>query len=97
MYLTRIYEPGQYEYRLRYVIASILRDRIANEGAFKTCFEMEDGQEIIVAILRRGLRDEKLRRALEGSHIVSLVDWLVCYPQFAMKYQVMNEVVSEGN
>jgi hypothetical protein len=87
MYLRRIYESGQYQYRLRYAIANILRDRIVNEGAFKTCFELEDGQEIILAILRRGLKNSRLRRALEGSHIISLVDWLARYPQFAMKYQ----------
>jgi hypothetical protein len=38
---------------------------------------MEDGDEVIRAILRRGLRNPKLRAALESSHLVNLTHWLV--------------------
>jgi hypothetical protein len=83
----RICQLEAYDYRLRYAVRTILRDRIANEGAFNNCFEMGDGDRIILAILRRGLGNSKLRIALEGSHVVNLNAWLTRYPEFAMKYQ----------
>lgn len=35
---------------------------------FDTCFEMNDGDAVIHAILRRSLRNAKLRAALEKNH-----------------------------
>ncbi len=87
MYLPKIYEPEEFGYRLRYAIRTILRDRIVDEGLFNTCFEMGDGERIIVTILRRGLKNPRLRIALEGSHLINLNTWLSRYPEFAMKYQ----------
>jgi hypothetical protein len=86
MYLAKVYEPDARAHRIRYAIASILRDRIVNEGAFKVCFEMEDEEEVIRAILRRGLRNSKLRAALEGSHLIDLTRWLARYPELAEAY-----------
>jgi hypothetical protein len=57
MYLPKVYDPGGYAYRVRYAIANMMRDRVVNEGAFNNCFEMEDGDEVICAILRRGLKN----------------------------------------
>jgi hypothetical protein len=53
--------------QVRYVIARILCDRASNESPFKNCFEMEDGDELTLAILRRGLKNPKLHAALEAS------------------------------
>jgi hypothetical protein len=64
-----------------------MRDRIVNEGAFNNCFEMGDGDRIILAILKRGLKNPKLRAALEGSHVIDLNSWLIRYPEFVMRYQ----------
>jgi hypothetical protein len=50
------------------------------------CFEMEDADEVVVAILRRGLKNLKLRTALERSHIVNLTQWLTLHPQFSDAY-----------
>lgn len=86
MYLPRVYDPAEHAYRVRYAIRTILRDRAANEGAFRNCFEMEDGGEVIRAILRRGLKNPKLRAALESSHVVNLTEWLVRYPAFSEPY-----------
>jgi hypothetical protein len=86
MYLPRVYDPAAHAYRVRYAIANILRDRLVNEGAFHNCFEMEDGDEVICAILRRGLKNPKLRGALEGSHLVNLVHWLDLHPEFSEAY-----------
>jgi hypothetical protein len=83
----RIYQLDAYEYRLRYAVRTILRDRIVNEGTFNNCFEMGDGDRIVLAILRRGLKNAKLRTALEGSHLVDLNAWLVRYPEFVVRYQ----------
>lgn len=86
MYLPRVYDPRAHKYRVRYAISTILRDRIVNEGAFNSCFEMEDQHEVICAILRRGLKNPKLRLALEHSHLVNLVQWLAPRPEFHEAY-----------
>ncbi len=86
MYLPRVYDPAARAYRVRYAVASILRDQVRNEGAFNTCFEMEDAEEVICTILRRGLKNPRLRRALERSHLVNLAQWLASRPEFSEAY-----------
>ena len=86
MRLPKVYELGARDYRIRYAISSILRDRVVNEGAFVNCFEMEDADEVVLAILRRGLKNLKLRNALERSHIVNLTQWLTSHPEFSEAY-----------
>jgi hypothetical protein len=86
MYLRKIYELSARAHRVRYAIANILRDRIVNEGAFNSCFEMGDGDEVIRAILRRGLKNPRLRAALYRSHLVNLTHWLAPYPELAEAY-----------
>jgi hypothetical protein len=71
MRLPKILDPEARDYRVRYAIVTILRDRIVNEGAFKNCFEMEDGEEVVHIILRRGLKNLGLRAALQNSHLVT--------------------------
>ncbi|MGC9159096.1 MAG: hypothetical protein ACP5FH_08895 [Terracidiphilus sp.] len=83
MYLAKVYDPGARAYRVRYAIANILRDRVVNEGAFRCCFEMGDEDEVIRAILRRGLKNPGLRAALGTSHLVDLTHWLARYPDLA--------------
>jgi hypothetical protein len=86
MYLKKVYEPGASEYRVRYAIATILRDRTVNEGAFRVCFEMEDESAVIRAILCRGLKNMRLRAALERSHLINLTHWLARWPDLAEAY-----------
>ncbi len=86
MYQPKLYDPEAHSYRIRYAIATILRDRIANEGAFRVCFEMLDEKEVIRAILFRGLKNPRLRRALERSHLVDLTHWLLRFPDLAEAY-----------
>ncbi|HTT23156.1 MAG TPA: hypothetical protein VMG82_29785 [Candidatus Sulfotelmatobacter sp.] len=86
MYLPRVYDPEAHAYRVRYAIRAILRDRLANEGAFNTCFEMEDAEQVICSILGRGLKNPKLRAALERSHLVNLAEWLAPRPHFSEAY-----------
>jgi hypothetical protein len=86
MYLPKVYDSQARDYRVRYAIANILRDRVVNEGAFNTCFEMDDADQVICAILRRGLRNPKLRIALERSHLVNLAQWLAPRPEFWEAY-----------
>jgi len=86
MYLQKVFDSGARAYRVRYAVVNILRDRVVNEGAFKNCLEMEDADEVIRAILRRGLKNPKLRAALETTHIVDLNHWLSSYPEFAEAY-----------
>jgi len=59
MYLTKVYDPADRAYRVRYASANILRDRVANEGAFHCCFEMGDEDEVVCAILRPGAEESK--------------------------------------
>ena len=86
MYLQKIYDPAACMYRVRYAIATILRDRAVNEGAFKCCFEMGDEDEVMRAILRRGLKNPRLRSALEKSHLVNITHWLPRFPDLAEAY-----------
>ncbi len=88
MYLPKVYDPAARAYRVRYAITNILRDHVVNEGAFNTCFEMEDAEEVICTILRRGLKNPRLRSALERSHLVNLAKWLASRPQFSEAYHV---------
>jgi len=59
-----------------------------NGGAFACCFAMEDEDEVVLATLRRGLKNLRLLAALENSHIIDLNRWLVSHPEFAEPYHV---------
>jgi hypothetical protein len=96
MYLPKIYDPAEHAYRVRYAVGTILRDRFANEGAFRNCFEMEDADEVIVAILRRGLRNPALRAALQSSRLVNFANWLVLHPEFSEPYFRLYDKSPEG-
>ncbi|HTV54575.1 MAG TPA: hypothetical protein VMI06_06640 [Terriglobia bacterium] len=97
MYLPRIYDPSARAYRVRYAIANILRDRVVNEGAFNACFEMDDAEEVICAILRRGLKNPKLRIALDRSHLINLTEWLSPRPEFSEAYCATGSQSAAGN
>ncbi len=86
MYLKKVFDPAARMHRVRYAIATILRDRLVNEGAFNCCFEMGDEEEVKRIILRRGLKNPKLRSALEKSHLVNITHWLARYPDLAEAY-----------
>jgi hypothetical protein len=47
---------------------------------------MEDGEEVILIILRRGLKNPKLRAALLSSHLVNLHQWLIGHPDLMEAY-----------
>lgn len=87
MYLPKVYHPAAHAYRVRYAIATILRDRVVNEGAFNVCFEMDDADDVIRAILRRGLKNPKLRAGLERSDVINLTRWLAPRPECWEAYQ----------
>ena len=86
MYLSKVYEPEAATHRIRYAITNILRDRVVNEGAFKGCFQMDDADAVVRAILRRGLKNPRLRVALERSHLIDLMHWLAQFPDLAEAY-----------
>jgi hypothetical protein len=89
---AKIFDPKAREHRVRYVIRTILRDRIGNEAAFRNCLEMEDADQVIQIILRRGLKSQKLRTALHGSHLINLDQWLRGYPALSEAYYFPEEV-----
>ena len=86
IYLSRVYEDGATRHRIRYAICNILRDRVVNDGAFRVCFEMGDQDLVVRTILRRGLKNPRLRAALERSHLIELNRWLRPYPDLAEAY-----------
>lgn len=86
IYLSRVYEDGANRHRIRYAISNILRDRVVNEGAFRVCFEMGDQDLVVKTILRRGLKNPRLRAALQRSHLIDLTRWLRPYPDLAEAY-----------
>ncbi len=88
MRYQKLYDLAAREHRVRYAIATILRDRLVNEGAFNCCFEMGDENEVRRIILRRGLKNPKLRVALERSHLIDLTHWLLRYPDLAEAYSI---------
>lgn len=91
MYQAKLYDPAARAYRIRYAIRCILRDRLVNEGAFNVCFEMLDEKEVIRTILARGLKNRRLRTALERSHLVNLNSWLARFPDLAEAYYATGE------
>lgn len=91
MYRTKLYDPAARASRIRYAITCILRDRLVNEGAFNTCFEMLDEKEVIHTILVRSLKNRRLRAALERSHLVNLNSWLARFPDLAEAYYTTGE------
>jgi len=91
MNLQKVLDPAAREYRVRYAIRSILRNRVGNEATFKNCFEMEDGEKVVYSILRRGLKSPRLRRALLASHVVNLHEWLTLHPEFVEAYYAPEE------
>jgi hypothetical protein len=78
-----VYEAGATRHRIRYAIDSIMRDRVTNEGALSVCFEMGDDDAVMRTILVRGLKNTRLRLALEHSHLIDLTHWLARYPDLA--------------
>lgn len=86
MYMAKVYDPEARAYRVRYAIVNILRDRVVNEGAFRVCFEMDEEDAVVRAILARALKNAKLRTALERSHLVDLAHWLARHPDLAESY-----------
>ncbi len=90
--VAKIFDPAAREYRVRYVIRTILRDRIGNEAAFRNCLEMADADQVIQIILRRGLKSQKLRTALHRSHLINLDQWLRRRPAFSEAYYFPEEV-----
>lgn len=82
----KIFDPAAREHRVRYITRAILRDRIGNEAAFRNCLEMEDGAEVIQIVLRRGLKNKKLRAALQRSHLINLDQWLHGNPALSEAY-----------
>jgi hypothetical protein len=53
---------------------------------------MEDADQVIQIILRRGLKNQKLRAALHGSHLINVDQWLRPYPEFSEAYYFPEEV-----
>jgi len=91
MHLRKVLDPAARDHRVRYAIAAMLRDRLVNEGALTKCLEVEDANEVIQIILRRGLKNAELRVALLDSHLMNFHQWLVPHPEFAEAYYA-NEV-----
>lgn len=86
MHMKHLYEAGATSRRIRYALANILRDRVVDDGAFRVCFEMEDEDAVIRTILIRGLKNPRLRTALERSHLIDITHWLSRYPDLTEAY-----------
>lgn len=87
----KILDPAARAHRVRYAMRTILRDRIANESAFRNSLEMEDAEEVIDTILRRGLKNPRFRAALRASHLINLNQWLAERPALAGMYDALDE------
>lgn len=86
-----VYDPKQRAYRIQYAQQCIMRGMESTTRTFDTCFEMGDGHEVALALLRRGLKNEKLREAMYRSRIVGIDQWLnVAHPEFRDQYAAIN-------
>lgn len=89
--VAKIFDPSAREHRVRYVIRTILRSTVTSEAAFRNCLELEDGEEVIRAVLRRGLRNRQLHDALLSSRLITLDKWLRDNPAFVEAYYFPEE------
>lgn len=86
-----LYDPKQRAYRIQYAQQCIMRGMQSSTRHFDTCFEMGDANEIATALLRRGLKNARLREAMYNSPIVGLDHWLnSLHPEFRDAYAALD-------
>jgi hypothetical protein len=88
-----LYEPAQRDYRIKYAAQCIKRGLVQGQSRhFETCFEMDDGDDVAIALLQRGLRDAAFREALYESPLVGLYVWInSLHPEFASPYAALDQ------
>jgi hypothetical protein len=85
-----LYDPEQIAYRIQYARQCILRGMESGSRHYDTCFEMGDGDEVVRALLRAGLKSERFRKAMLESRIApSLTYALTKFPEFRDAYAAL--------
>lgn len=77
--------PDNFKYRVNYAAQCFLKD-IKSRG-FDNCFEMFDGDAVVVALIRRALKNDKLKQAIsknwrELGPLGFPVDWEKLYVKY---------------
>jgi hypothetical protein len=78
--------PNNFKYRVNYTAQCFLKD--IKSRAFDNCFEMNDGDAVVVALMRRAFKNYNLKRAISKNwrELGSLgfpVDWEKVYIKYA--------------
>lgn len=60
--MTKANDPNSYQARVNYAAQCFLRG--TKSRAFDSCFEMYDGDAVVVALVRRASKNEKLHAAI---------------------------------
>jgi len=67
------YDPDNFAARVNYAAQCFMRG-MRSSRTFDTCFEMNDGTAVVVALVRRSLKNPKLRAAIASG-------WSEGFPQ----------------
>lgn len=60
--MSKVYDPEAFSARVNYAAACFMRG--TSSRSFDTCFEMWDGDAVVVALVRRASKNEKLYAAI---------------------------------
>jgi len=63
---SQVYQPDAFKTRVDYA-ARCLRENRTDSRTFDTCFEMHDGDAVVVALIRRAAKSSTLRAAIDKS------------------------------
>jgi hypothetical protein len=59
----KVYNPAAFRYRVEYAARNLVKGT-TDSRQFDTCFEMNDGDAVTAAIVKRALKNPKLKTAL---------------------------------
>jgi hypothetical protein len=83
-----VYDPAQQTYRVAFAATYIMRGygKTGIDRRFGTCFEMGDGDQVVRRLLKRALRNERLREAMHHSRNVNLSRWIAANPDLREQF-----------
>jgi hypothetical protein len=88
-----VYDPAQRSYRVQYAKQCILRGMESSSRHYDTCFEMGDGTEVALALLKAALKSPRFREALMDSRVAPSIPYLLgIFPEFRETFASLGAV-----
>jgi len=88
-----VYDPAQRSYRVQYAKQCILRGMESGSRRYDTCFEMGDGREVSLALLKASLKSPRFREAMMDSRIAPSIPYLLgIFPEFRETFASLGAV-----